>query len=302
MTKSVETLVDDIMALFGSGKEPSPERIEHLSKAIAYHVANAFKKRDYSERKGSLRGSRIGSSCDRKQWYDTNEPEEGEELSPEVLFKFLYGNILEETVLFLAEEAEHDVKERQALVSVDGVEGHIDAVIDGVLVDIKSSSSRGMYKFKNNGLKNDDPFGYLPQIEFYLEGIKTNEAIQAAQDRYGFLAFDKESGRLCFDLYQAPGHAGEHTRARVARNKAVVSRPEPPVRGHVPVPDGSSGNLSLDTPCRYCSHKLKCWSNVNDGAGLRAFKYSNGVKFLTKVVKRPLVDEVNPYERSSEET
>lgn len=291
MSKSIETLVSDIYNLFGSGKEPSESNIDELGKVIAYHVANAFKKVDYSERKGKLRGSRMGSNCDRKQWYDTNEPEDGEALEPHTLFKFLYGNILEEIVLFLAEEAGHDVKHRQQQVVVADVEGHIDGVIDGVLVDVKSANSRGMYKFHRNGLKEDDPFGYLPQIEFYLEGLK--DVADVDKSRYGFLAIDKESGKICLDTYQVTEDTYRNTRARVARNKALVGSNEPPVRGHLPVPDGSSGNLSLALPCRYCAHKKKCWASANDGAGLRAFKYSNGVKYLTKVVKKPLVDEIN---------
>lgn len=289
---SVETLVPDIFSLFGSDKIPSQENIEKLGQVISYHVAEAFKKYDPLTRKGLLRGSRIGTSCDRKQWYDTNEPEDAENLDPHVKFKFLYGHILEEIVLFLAEEAGHKVELRQHEVSVDGVLGHIDAVIDGVLIDVKSSNSRGISKFKYNGLLKDDPFNYLPQIEFYLEGLKEHETLEH-KDRYGFLGIDKESGQLHLDVYQAPEGSGSRTRERVSRNKKVVSDVRTPVRGYLPIPDGSSGNLSLALPCRYCSHKIKCWSDVNGGVGLRAFKYSNGIKYLTRVIKKPLVEEVD---------
>lgn len=298
--KTLETLVFDIYSLFGSGKEPSKENIDELGKVIAYHVAEAFKKYDPAGRKGMLRASRIGSHCDRKQWYDTNTPEDAEDLEPHVRFKFLYGNILEEIVLFLAEEAGHTVAKRQAEVEVDGVLGHIDGIIDGTLIDVKSANSRGMHKFYNNGLRSDDPFGYIPQIEFYHEGLQNDEALQD-KTRYGFLAVDKETGRLHLDVYQAPEGAGSKTRKRIDRAKTVVSGSEPPIRGHMPIPDGSSGNLSLSLPCRYCAHKHECWKDANNGVGLRVFKYSNSLKYLTRVVKTPLVEEVTNKEPDADE-
>ena len=41
-----------------------------------------------------------------------------------------------------------------------------------------------------------------------------------------------------------------------------------------------------------CNHKHACWSDVNDGKGLRAFQYSTGKRYLTKVEKEPNVEEV----------
>lgn len=298
MTASIHTLVDDIYKLFGSDNLPHEANIKALGEAISVHVANAFKKP--TRVKGQLRGSRIGSSCDRKQWYDTNEPEDTEAYDAHVMLKFLYGNILEEILLFLAEEAGHSVKYRQATVTVDGVEGHIDGVIDGILTDVKSANSRGVHKFQNHGLYEDDPFGYLPQIEFYREGLMDVEDNEIQRDQYAFLAIDKESGKLYLDTYTAHGGTSRSTRERVARNKAVVGSADPPNRSHMPVVDGSSGNLALATACKYCSHKIKCWSHANDGAGLRAFKYSNSVKYLTRVVKTPLVEEINLKEPAVE--
>lgn len=132
-----------IYALFGSGKAPTINATQELGKAIAYHVGQAFKAHDPAATKGVLRGSRIGTSCGRKQWYDTNAPESAEDMDPHTLLKFLYGNILEEIILFLAEEAGHSVEKRQATVELDGIVGH-DAIIDGTLVDVKSASGRAM--------------------------------------------------------------------------------------------------------------------------------------------------------------
>jgi len=279
---SIDTIVPDIYALFGSGKEPDPRDLEELGKAMASHIGNAFAKR---ENKRVLRGSAMGTKCDRKLWYSVNSEGDGEDMEPHTLIKFLYGHLLEELVLFLAQEAGHKVERRQAEVDVSGVKGHIDGVIDGVLVDVKTANSRGMSKFKNNGLLEDDPFGYLPQIDFYREGLK-DDATVTDRDTVAFLAIDKELGHLRLDKYDRSavplGRVGQETANRVA----LVSRPAVPNRGHFPVPDGKSGNLVLDTPCRYCAFKKECWP------GLRTFAYASGPKWFTTINKIPDVQEI----------
>ena len=43
----------------------------------------------------------------------------------------------------------------------------MDCKIDGVLTDVKSTSSFGFKKFKEATLAFDDPFGYIDQIKAY---------------------------------------------------------------------------------------------------------------------------------------
>ena len=58
------------------------------------------------------------------------------------------------------------------------------------------------------------------------------------------------------------------------------------------IEDGKSGNRKLAIGCVYCKFKEKCWSESNEGKGLRVFKYSNGNRYLTQVVKTPDVQEI----------
>lgn len=278
--KTLDNLVDDIYALFGSGKEPLPIDVEALSGVMSVHIANSFKKR---EPKGFLRGSLVGTGCDRKLYFTVNSPDDAEDVSPWTKNKFLYGHLLEELVLFYAEEAKHEVLYRQEEVDLFGVKGHLDAVIDGVLVDVKSANSRGMNKFYNNGLLNDDPFGYLKQIQFYHRAI-TRDNPSVSKEEYAFLAIDKELGHIVLDRYKADYNPDEMD--RYIQNKiAMVGRDVVPDRGYFAEPDGKSGNMQLGTQCKYCDYKKKCWP------GLRMFKYANGPRWLTKVVKVPDVPE-----------
>ena len=73
--------------------------------------------------------------------------------------------------------------------------------------------------------------------------------------------------------------------ARVNYLKGVIDTDTPP-RCYDDVPDGKSGNRKLAIGCVFCGYKTKCWDN------LRAFKYSNGVRYLTQVSKTPDVEEI----------
>ena len=115
----------------------------------------------YEGERKRLRLSAVGRT-DRKLWYEINDPIPRKE-TPQLRMRFFYGHILEALLLYLATEAGHKVEHKQAEVVVEGIKGHIDAVIDGVLVDVKSASDYGFKKFKDGQLVNDDPFGYIAQ-------------------------------------------------------------------------------------------------------------------------------------------
>jgi hypothetical protein len=231
--------------------------------------------------KTTIRASGIGKACNRQQWYGFNGFDQIP-LQSNTRLMFLYGHVIEALLLFLAKEAGHDVSCEQETVEVDGVEGHIDAEIDGVTVDAKSTSPRSFDKFKYGTLEKDDPFGYIDQINFYKQGRGT---------RGGFLAMDKQFGHLAWMEVVN----GKSVSPRIAELKELAKEdaPEPErTSKYNPVEDGKSGNLTLCTECKYCNHKFNCWADANSGKGLRVFMYSNGPKYLTSVSRVPKVDEV----------
>ena len=73
---------------------------------------------------------------------------------------------------------------------------------------------------------------------------------------------------------------------RIRHVKKLVEGLEPQEFCYEDVPDGKSGNRKLAIGCSYCQFRDKCYPN------LRTFAYSNGPKYLTKVVKEPFVAEV----------
>jgi hypothetical protein len=276
----INTLIKDIYNLFTDRYTPNPDNVKTFGNNLASIVEDRL-----SERKDQayLRPSNIGQPCDRKLWYSINTPDKAEPLPPTVKFKFLYGDIIEALVLFLAAEAGHKVEGCQETVEIAGVKGKRDAIIDGVLVDVKSANSRSFKKFEDHTLApGNDPFGYLQQLDFYREGSKNDEKL-TTKDRAAFLAVDKELGHLCLDVHPSLDQEWEKV---VEEKRDLLARESPPSRAFEDVPEGKGGNRRLTVPCTYCPFKKKCWPN------LRTYIYSNGPMFLTHVERAPKVTEV----------
>lgn len=277
---SIDTLVDDIYGLFEKDFNPSDKDLEEFGKNMAKMISTRVGERKTGE--GTLRMSALGQPCSRKLYYSVNHAGEGEPLTPQTRFKFLYGDILEEVILFLAKQAGHDVQGEQEEVEVGGILGHRDAVIDGRLVDVKSASSFGFKKFAEHKLLEDDPFGYIKQAEGYLEAAQ-DDPLVTDKDKFSFLVIEKQMGKITLDTYDK---TELDYREFVEDRKRMVSRPLPPPRGFSDEPDGKSGNRKLGTVCSYCDYKHKCWPS------LRLFAYAGGPRFLTEVENLPKVPEV----------
>lgn len=283
--KNINSLVKDIYSLFDDGslnKKQLEELPKHLNK-FTEEVSNQIALSLCEDRKddNKLRLSAIGKP-NRQLWYRSNLKQKRNPLPSSTKIKFLYGHILEELLLLLTRVAGHTVKETQKELDIQGIKGHQDAVIDGVLVDCKSASGKSFEKFKQNKIYEDDPFGYISQISAYAQANKVDEA--------AFLAIDKSTGEICL----TPVHSMEMINAteRVQYLKRMVSANSVPDRCYSDIPDGKSGNYKLPIGCVYCRHKTLCWSDANQGQGLRTFKYSNGNRHLVQIAKMPDVEEI----------
>lgn len=281
MTKTIDTLVDDIYALLDPNYQHdfNEQNVSDFGRRLAHHISGRLKE---SKRHPTLRLSNIGTPCRRKLWYSINLPEAAEPLPPAARFKFLFGDILEELLLFLAKEAGHAVEGEQDELDINGVKGHRDAVIDGRVVDCKSASTYSFKKFASNGLREDDPFGYIDQLGAYLYGAKDDPLVRE-KDVASFLVVDKTLGNICLDTY--PKNDVDYS-SRVGELKEMLSKDEPPERAYEAVADGKSGNKKLCVQCSYCDFKKECWT------GLRTFLYSSGPTHLVEVAKEPKVLEV----------
>lgn len=266
---NINTLVPDIYAYIKAGGWPDYE-------TVAQEIALKTKGRD-DARPGRLRLSGMGPRCPKALWHSIHTPELAEPLPPWAIFKYQYGHIIEALVIALAKASGHEVTGEQDELSVDGILGHRDCVIDGCIVDVKSSSTRGFDKFKSGSIRFEDDFGYLDQLDGYLVGSAADELVRC-KDRAYLLAVDKTLGHMVTYEHQA---RPEKIRQRIAECKAIVAKDIPPECTCGTVADGESGNIRLDTKASYSGYKHLCFPH------LRTFLYSGGPRYLTKVVRLP---------------
>jgi len=280
---SLSTIPQDFQSLWDNAVAPCSEDLKAFCDNVSDAITSSFL--EAKQDRVVLRMSNIGKPS-RQLWYETHHPEMNEENRTEysLMLKFLYGHILEELLVLLLRTSGHSVEDQQKEHDIDGIKGHQDARVDGVLVDFKSSSGRSFSKFKNHKLVGDDPFGYIGQISAYAAADNDKEA--------AFIVIDKQSG----EVVVMPLHDMEMIDPveRIHKLKAELESDIPPDKCYSAVPDGQSGNLKLSTSCNYCRFKFDCWEDSNDGRGLRGFKYSNAIRYLTQVRKVPNVEELTP--------
>lgn len=282
--KTIDTLVQDILAVVDTGGGWDSTVSSYLSSKLKDTLDSRLTTKE-EEYKPTLRMSNIGTPCHRKLWYSLNLPLSSEPLRPETKLKFLYGDILEDLLLTLAKAAGHEVTGEQDVLELNGIKGRRDAVIDGVTVDVKSTSTMSFKKFRDHGLREDDPFGYIQQLSSYVYAAKDDPKV-TDKTKGAFLAIDKQNGTICLDVYDFTEEF-KTKEIYVESVKAMAVLPTPPAREYEDEPEGKSGNRKLGLNCSYCDFKAECWP------GLRTFVYAGGrPTFLTKVVSLPRVPEV----------
>jgi hypothetical protein len=288
--KTIDTLVQDIYALLDekAHAELGDGLASSFSSDMASHMAKALASRSQEREVPKLYASEYGDKCLRRLAYKVHMPEIGEPLEPYTRFKFMYGDLLESTVLVLAKQSGHEVSHEQERIEYTLptgalLTGRTDAIIDGHMVDVKTMSTYAFAKYKADGgvTEDNDGFGYRWQIAAY------HHFYECKKEPY-FLGIDKQNGHIeLFPVTNLPSKLEVETQLERAFDTVYPEGSlEMPPRGYSPVPEGKSGNMKLDIACSYCAFKRECWP------GLRTFLYSRGPVFLTHVDKAPNVMEV----------
>lgn len=279
--KSIHTLIRDIYEIV--------EKDGWFSEAVSQDFVGELGRKLVSKTSGrrevpTLRLSQMGPVCEKQLWHSIHTPSLSEPLPAYVRIKFLYGEILESLVISMAKAAGHEVTGEQDAVTVEGVTGHRDCVIDGCVVDVKSAASRPFAILKAGVGVDEDPFlcSYLDQLDGYLVG-SADDPLVRVKDKGYILAIDKTLGHMC--LYEHTKRE-QSIRTKIKHYRRIVETNSPPGCTCGVVPDGLSGNLKLDTKASYSSYKHVCFPN------LRTFLYSGKVVHLTKVAREPKVPEL----------
>jgi hypothetical protein len=268
------TLVEDIHAYLDGtmAKEDfsiegtSAANVIELAKGVATHTLDLL---DHSPRnprdprETTVRMSEIGTPCLRQLWYKWFRPDLGlppfaENGNPTLPLKFLYGDYLEELVLFLAKEAGHKVACRQKEVTYEPIKypvravGHLDAMIDGYVVDVKSAADVSFQKYKREGLTADnDTFGYRYQIDSYAKAIGTTCR--------AFIFINKHDGELLvIDRTSEPPVDVDERLRKIGDLTYMLTPP----RDFEPAIDKMGLGMKLPTVCSYCAFKYTCYPDL----------------------------------------
>lgn len=277
--KKIHTLVEDIYEVLKTSKEADGVDAEVVIEEFGEAMKSILRDNvlHVREDKRTLRMSNIGRQ-DRFLWFVHNGYSK-ESFTPATLMKFLYGHATEELVLALVKLSGHKVSHQQAKAEVGGIQGSMDCMIDDVLIDVKTASPFGFKKFKEGGIRFDDPFGYIDQLRGYAASLGVDEG--------GWLVIDKSGGHLCthFENFRYD----EPIEERIEHLHKVMAEPEMPQQCYELKPDGKSGNTKLAMECSYCAYKQHCFPDM------KVFAYSTGPRFLVDVVNYPKVPEIYNY-------
>lgn len=253
---------------------------DELSRTFASEVATRLQTQyQESQKAPSLRLSQMGESCPCALWHRIHKPHLAEPFQPWTEVKFSFGHIIEALAISLAKAAGHRVEGEQDEVSVDGIVGHRDCVIDGCIVDVKSAASPSFKKFKDGTLGQDDLFGYLDQLDGYLLGSH-DDPLVTTKDRGYLLAVDKQLGHMCLYEHKLTAAREYEFHSRADRYRNIVARTEPPQCTCGTYIERSTGNTRLDVKASYNPYKYCCFPK------LRCF-IGKGPAYYTVVRKRP---------------
>ena len=276
----IETLVSDIEQVLLVPKVVAQLSIKAFGDDVGGVIARQLAQEE--ERK-ALRMSNLGTPCVRQLQYKLDPNIVGEQLPPNVRFKFMYGHVIEALILLLAREAGHTITGEQDELVFNGVKGHRDAIIDNVLVDVKSAASRSFDKFARHLSPADDAFGYLVQLGLYHHvSVKRGDPVDPL--RAAFLVIDKQFGHICLDVHEIDPTVDWEGYVEERKRLSQPGAPRAP-RAYFDEADGVSGNRKLGTACSYCAYKAECWPS------LTTYLYASGPRYLTRVVREPKVDK-----------
>lgn len=201
-----------------------------------------------------------------------------QEVQYNMLFRFLFGDLVEAIAVLVLEQAGVDIIEKQKAVSLNiggtNVSGTLDLIIrdefgQDKVWDIKSASEWA-YKFKYTGyggyekIKEDDPFGYIMQGHLYGEATGLPFG--------GWIVINKSSGEVT--VVEAPDWQANDRKEYMADAKERIKvLTDESLEFKVPFKDifevykqdgqeVRTGNKLLPRPCNMCGYKAYCWKDA----------------------------------------
>jgi hypothetical protein len=236
---------------------------EEVTDLVASDVKAALDKQFNSPPRDAfrLRMSNIGRpKC--QLWFEKNDPEDKLPLPPHFLMNMILGDLVEAVFkgLLRAAGAEFKDNDNVTLKLPDGQEihGEYDMEMDGKIDDVKSASPWSYNnKFQDfHTLNKGDSFGYVPQLVGYSKA--------AGKEVGGWWVVNKGNGE--FKYVSASEVDSDKVIEDIQETVNYIEKDEPFERCFKPVPETfykkQTGNMVLNSSCRFCSFKHKCWDTL----------------------------------------
>lgn len=284
--KNIATLTQDVYTLVDKGlTETQREEMKEVFERFGKNMEKMLTRQvtPYVRKSRNITFSALGYGARRLYYQYNGTP--SEPFSPQTKMKFMLGNVVEELMLSLAELAGHTVEHQQARIEYKGITGYCDAVIDGVMVDVKSAASFSFKKIKDGLNDSNDLFGYRMQLAGYTIG-----GPQANKTDCALWVMDKQLGHIALAPFTVPNMPDVDAKIKVVNE--VYNQTTPPSHCYDLVPEGKAGNLKLPIGCSYCPFNKECYKDSNGGKGLRTFLYYNGPVHFAHIEKEPKVQEL----------
>lgn len=220
--------------------------------------------------------------------------------------RMFFGGVLEASTIAIMKAAGLNIQEEQKYVKLKvmipsdpplrsmktiEIPGSLDIVLDDKVWDIKSASP---YSFENKfesyeTLKQDDSFGYLPQLYGYAKARGLPPG--------GFIVIDKSSGVIKIipvpDNYEADMEAALLT---IAHNVKILLNNEPFQRQYADVDEKFkkklTGNKVLGSPCMFCNWKYKCWDGLKHLPVQDSTAFDRPYKYYTVLGEKTLDENI----------
>lgn len=190
---------------------------------------------------------------------------EGEPLEPETKLTFIFGDLIELIIYFIADVAGFEITNKQQYINVDGIEGNIDGTYKKSVLDIKSASPGAFSIAERNGVSNT--FGYTTQLQIYKKGTEKESAF--------WLYVNKATGEMA--VFDAPENPLLVELAKRKKELVVSSSPgRLPARDHTLETDPKTKKLRLGVECKFCKFKSSCWNITGIGKG-----YNNSTTYFS---------------------
>jgi hypothetical protein len=236
--------------------------------------------------------TQFSNPCWRKAWLEKHDNLAKREhgFSGHTKFKFLYGDLIEESFLYLAQAAGHEVTDTQRRLSIPmgtygyKLAGRIDAIIDNWLVDVKSSDPYTFDRVVKGGY--EDKFGYEKQLRAYRAMLGADMVEGIAN-----IFINKVNGKMHV-LKWSNGTEDVYIRNAIHDFAGTMSDTvQPPIV----MSDAVDDDGALTTMCSYCPFKFHCFTD------LKVYAYSSGPVFVAKdKAKRKVTEITDAYKEQAD--